>query len=190
MTPRLERHEGSPPDRSWRRGSTRAKMKARMNRSKRGGHWYLVAAGAAAVAWGLWHGSEHSGPELLLNRVWVDHLPSGANDAVELFVAIDDEHMGAFQKASQYEGEWALFRHDTKADGVLRLTFPQRDSSHDVRYQARACDEPGWDYCLTLEGSPRGVAQYRSRRGWEVDKTGAGSPSAALEVWRRNTLER
>lgn len=155
-----------------------------MNRSKRG-RWFFLAAGAAAGAWALLRGGEGAGSELLLNRVWVDHLPSGADDAVELFVAIDDEHMGAFQKASQYEGEWSIFRHETRGDSVLRLTFPQRGSSHDVRYQAAACDEPGWDYCLTLEGSPRGAAKYHSRRGWEVDKSARHSPSLALDAWRR-----
>lgn len=158
-----------------------------MNRSKRGaGRWVLALAGAAAVAgWAFWRGGEPAGSELLLNRVWVDHLPSGGNDAVELFVAINDEHMGAFQKASQYEGEWALFRHEVRGDNVLRLTFPQRDSAHEVRYEARACDEAGWDYCLTLEGAPRGASQYRSRRGWEVDGAGGRSPAAAIEAWRR-----
>jgi hypothetical protein len=120
----------------------------------------------------------------LLNRVWVDHLPNGGNDSVELFVAIDDEHMGAFQRASQYEGEWALFTHEARGDGVVRLTFPQRGSAHDVRYRARACDEPGFDYCLTLEGAPRGAAEYRSRRGWEVDGGRGRSPASALEAWR------
>ncbi len=159
-----------------------------MNRSKRGrgGRWlFALLAVSGAAAWGLSRGSEPSGPELLLNRVWVDHLPSGGNDAVELFVAIDDDHVGAFQRASQYEGQWALFRHEARGDNVVRLTFPQQGSSHDVRYQARACDDPGWDYCLTLEGAPRGAAQYHSRRGWEVDAAQGRSPAAALEAWWR-----
>ncbi|HEU4410988.1 MAG TPA: hypothetical protein VFS43_37390 [Polyangiaceae bacterium] len=160
-----------------------------MNRSKRGtGRWVLALVGAASVAgWALLRGDERGGSELLLNRVWVDHLPSGGNDAVELFVAIDDESMGAFQRASQYEGEWALFRHEARGDSILRLTFPQRGSTHDVRYHAKACDEPGWDYCLTLEGAPRGVTQYHSRRGWEVDAEKGRSPAAALEAFRRAT---
>ena len=163
-----------------------------MNRSKRNarGRWVLALVGATAAGWALWPEGERAGSELLLNRVWVDHLPSGGNDSVELFVAIDDEHMGAFQRASQYEGAWSIFSHETRGDGVVRLTFPQHDSSHEVRYQARACDEPGWDYCLTLEGAPRGVAQYRSRRGWEVEGGSKHSPAAALEAWRRRASER
>jgi hypothetical protein len=157
-----------------------------MSRSKRGsGRWVLALLGAAGAAGWFWHqNGEQADSKLLLNRVWVDHLPSGGNDAVELFVAIDDDHLGAFQRASQYEGEWALFQHEVRGD-VLRLTFPQRGSSHDVRYQAKACDEPGWDYCLTLEGSPRGAANYRSRRGWEVDNSRARTPSDAIDAWRR-----
>jgi hypothetical protein len=159
-----------------------------MNRSKRGaGRWAVVLLGlAGAAGWAALRGGERSDEALLLNRVWVDHLPSGGNDAVELFVAIDDDRMGAFQRASQYEGEWAIFRHEARGDSILRLTFLQQGATHDVRYHAKACDESGWDYCLTLEGAPRGVTQYRSRRGWEVDAEKGRSPAAALDAVRRS----
>lgn len=159
-----------------------------MNRSKRGAkRWALALLGIAGVAgWALTRGDEQADDKLLLNRVWVDHVPKGGNDSIELFVAIDDDHVGAFQRASEYEGEWAIFRHEARGDNILRLTFPQGGSSHDVRYHAKACDEAGWDYCLTLEGAPRGVTQYRSKRGWEVNADKTRTPAAALEAFRRS----
>jgi len=48
------------------------------------------------------------------------------------------------------------------------MRFPQTRSDDRVVYSAGACKARGFDYCLELRGTSRGVKRYYSKRGWEV----------------------
>lgn len=143
----------------------------------------LCTAGLAAT--GCTSDRETSDAKLLVNRIWVDKLPKKETDYFELLVLVQDDPVGLFRRASQYEGDYALFRYEVRGDDKLQLMFPQNKSKHEAKYKARACDEKDFDYCLDLDGAPRGVKRYLSRKEWELDAD-ADELEERLQQWRES----
>jgi hypothetical protein len=145
--------------------------------------WLIVLIIVAYLAWRWWRRSDGAtadrGQTLLYDRVWIDHIPKSQTDAAQLFVAITEQPLGAFQKASQWKGEYELFRHEPRGDGQLELLFPQSRDKQRVSYRAWKCNEASFDFCLEMSGG-KGARKYYSQRGWEV-----GSVAAARELEAR-----
>ena len=131
----------------------------------------LFAAVAVVSVW-RWRsaGDTGTGKPLVTNRLWLDHIPRGERDTVQVFVALDDEAIGVFQAASAWRGGFEAFRFEAHG-GELRLLYPQTGDREAVRAKARRCDEKGMEYCLELDGASRGVKRYYSQDGWEIDGT-------------------
>lgn len=132
----------------------------------------LVAIAGTGYGVSRWHGGDAptaptQGDVSVTDRLWIDHLPRGERDVIQIFVAITEEPMGVFQAASRWKGEFELFRYEQHG-GELRMLFPQTGTRDRVRAKATECNRNGMDYCLELEGSSRGVKRYYSREGWEV----------------------
>lgn len=108
--------------------------------------------------------------DLVTDRLWIDHIPRGERDTIQVFVAITEEPVGVFEAASRWKGAFEFFRYEQHG-GELRILFPQTNTRDKVRAKATHCNKGGMDYCLELEGSSRGVKQYYSRDGWEVGST-------------------
>jgi hypothetical protein len=104
---------------------------------------------------------------LVTDRLWIDHLPRGERDVVQIFIAITEEPFGVFQAASRWKGEFELFRYERHGD-EYRMVFPQTGTRDRVHVKATECNRGGMDYCLEIEGASRGVKRYYSREGWEV----------------------
>lgn len=104
---------------------------------------------------------------LVTDRLWIDHIPRGEKDVVQIFVAITEEPLGVFQAASRWKGEFELFRYESHGD-EFRIVFPQTGTRDRARMKATECNKGGMDYCLEIEGASRGVKRYYSREGWEV----------------------
>jgi hypothetical protein len=143
----------------------------------------LVAVGAAAlVRWVGGGGGDASDggsdPSLILDRLWVDQLPTRPKDTANIFVAITRQSMGIFQSASQWKGGYEIFKY-TASGSELRLVYPQTDEKEKVKARAWQCKKRDMDYCLELTGASRGVKQYYSQNGWEVD--GASTPAQLLD---------
>lgn len=139
--------------------------------------------GAAAAGWAmLGDGAESS--RILVGRIWLDRLPSKETDHAEAFVVITAEPVGLFQRASKWEGGWTMFRHELRGDDRILLMFPQDKSKHEVVYKAWECKEKSFDYCLELEGAPRGAKKYVSRKEWELEGADAAALAAGLEAFR------
>jgi len=141
----------------------------------------VVAAGALAVK--LWIGAgvddrSASEPGLILDRVWVDHLPSGDRDTVNAFAAVTREPIGIFQSTSQWKGSYELFQYEASG-AELRVVFPQTGDKEKVRARAWSCKERGMDFCLELAGSSRGVKRYHSRKGWELGTSALAAQAIA-----------
>ena len=49
------------------------------------------------------------------------------------------------------------------------MLFPQNGDREKVVINASHCNKCGMDYCLEVRGASRGVTQYYSRKGWEID---------------------
>ncbi len=135
----------------------------------------LAVVAVAGAGYGVmrWQGTPTPAPapqqhdDLITDRLWIDHIPRNDRDTVQIFAALTEEPVGIFQAASQWKGEFELFRYEQHG-GELRMLFPQTGTRDRVKAKATECNRGGMDYCLELEGSSRGVKRYYSREGWEI----------------------
>ncbi|HEY5949610.1 MAG TPA: hypothetical protein VIV40_29145 [Kofleriaceae bacterium] len=104
---------------------------------------------------------------LVTDRLWIDHIPRGERDTIQVFAAITEEPVGVFEAASRWKGEFEFFRYE-KHGRDMRIVFPQTGTRDSVKATATKCRTGGMDYCLELSGSSRGVKKYYSREGWEI----------------------
>ena len=129
----------------------------------------LVLAALSAAGYAVWHGHGQTTTdrEILRDRIWIDHLPRSEREPIQTFVILKDNPGGAFNSASMWKGTYELFRYEMQGRQI-RMDFPQTGDRDNVRVEASKCRENGMDYCLTIEGSSRGVKRYYSREGWEI----------------------
>lgn len=133
----------------------------------------LVILGTAVTAsvWRFTRGGDEpaAANRLVVDRIWIDHVPRGERDMINIFVAISEEAVGVFQTTSLWRGAYEAFRYEAHG-GELRVVFPQNGDRETVRTKAKRCSEQGMDFCLELDGASRGVKKYYSREGWEIDR--------------------
>jgi hypothetical protein len=114
---------------------------------------------------------DDGGAVLVKDRIWVDHIPRSDTDTMQLFVVLNQRPrqpaMGLFEAISAWEGAFQAFRYQLHGN-QLRVEFPQRRDRETITVHAARCSENGMDFCLTVDGSSRGVKRYYSRKGWEV----------------------
>jgi hypothetical protein len=129
----------------------------------------LMVLAAAAIGWlGLRGGTpERDSDELLVDRLWIDHVPSDERDTVQAFIAMTEHSIGVFGASSTWRGGFEGFAFEADG-GRLRLLYPQTGDREVVRTAARPCDERGMDFCLEITGASRGVKRYYSLEGWEL----------------------
>jgi hypothetical protein len=111
----------------------------------------------------------HDDGALVLDRIWIDHVPKHDRDQISVFAAVSQESFGAFQTASAWKGHFELFRYEAHGDEI-RILYPQDSKTERVKTKARRCSHQDFDYCLELDGASRGVKRYYSRKGWEIDR--------------------
>ena len=144
----------------------------------------VAAITLVGVAYSGLRSDSSDSSKLLVGRIWLDHLPKKDTEHFEVFVAVEKEPIGVFQRASQFEGAYAMFRYELRGDDKVQLLFPQDKSKHEVRYKVAACDVKGFDYCLDLEGAPRGAKRYLSRKEWELEGQDPAEVLARIDAWR------
>ena len=131
----------------------------------------LLVIVAVVVGVSLWSWRRGAAPDsdknLITDRIWIDHIPRGERDTIQVFAAVSEHSVGVFQATSQWRGAFEAFRYETSG-GEMRLLFPQTGDRETVRAKARRCNEGGMDFCLELDGASRGVKRYYSREGWEI----------------------
>lgn len=146
----------------------------------------MVVASAVVVGAWQWHRSGGAASDdsadaarnskLIFDRVWIDHLPRGETDTIQIFLAIRDEGVGVFQSTSAWAGTYEGFRFEAKG-GEMRAVFPQTRDRETIELDANEChDVDNMDYCLDVVGASRGVKHYYSAEGWEI---GANTTLAA-----------
>ena len=128
----------------------------------------LALVGAVALLrWVGGGAAEPSDPGLVLDRVWVDQLPSRPKDVMNVFAAITQQPFGIFQTTTQWKGSYEIFQY-AAAGNELRIVYPQTGEKEKVKVRAWNCKQGAMDYCLELTGASRGVKRYGSQRGWEI----------------------
>jgi hypothetical protein len=127
----------------------------------------LLAAATAAV---VRHGGHHQTSNLAFDRLWIDHVPRGERDPIEIFVANDAEAVGEFVTTTRWAGKFEGFRFEAEGD-ELRAVFPQTGARERMTIRAKACDQRGFDYCLVIEGSGHGTQRYYSQKDWVIERS-------------------
>jgi hypothetical protein len=144
----------------------------------------IVALVVVALVWIFWPASdeardgEAADAPRLVNQVWVEKLPGDYREKFDIFVAIEDPdgNVGAFARSSAFEGDYSLFEWSASGAGRLDVRMLQQDRRYRVRATTREGGCGRFDYCLKLDGAPRGSRTYGSMREWVID----GSPEQAL----------
>ncbi|HEY4238394.1 MAG TPA: hypothetical protein VGM88_01190 [Kofleriaceae bacterium] len=128
----------------------------------------LLVAGAAVGAY-KWHASSTAPAHGVsaADRVWIDHLPQNGKEKVQAFVMVSEASMGVFDRSSQWEGAYQLFRFEQNGQDI-RAMFPQSGKGERWIAETTECAKNGFDYCLHLTGASQGVQNYYSKKGWEV----------------------
>ena len=136
----------------------------------------VVGAGYGAARWGREPAARKAtahDERLVKDRMWIDHLPQHDRDRINVFAALTQRPrqgpgpVGIFEKIGPWEGHFEAFRYESQGD-EMRIMFPQSGDRETLHVKAVVCNDRGFDYCLEVEGSTRGVKQYYSRKGWEV----------------------
>jgi hypothetical protein len=104
--------------------------------------------------------------KLLVDRVWIDHLPRNERDVFHVFLVMSEQPIGAFQTTSIWQGAYELYKYEAEGKRKLEITYPQNGDHDSVRATATRCDQGGMDYCLEMTGASRGVKRYYSREDW------------------------
>jgi hypothetical protein len=134
----------------------------------------LVVAVVGAAGYGVYRWRAPAAvahDDLVKDRLWVDHIPRTERDTIQIFAALTEQPVGAFQASSMWKGQYELFRYESHGD-EFRLLFPQNGDRERVTVKATRCNKNGMDYCLEVRGASRGVKQYYSREGWEIGSVG------------------
>jgi hypothetical protein len=130
----------------------------------------LLIIAVVVVVVSLWGWKRATRPDesrLVVDRLWLDHIPRNERDTVRVFAAVSEHAIGVFQTTSAWRGAFEAFRFEASG-GELRLVFPQTGDRETVRAKAWRCNESGMDFCLELEGASRGAKRYFSAEGWEI----------------------
>jgi hypothetical protein len=131
----------------------------------------LLVIGVVVAAVSLWSwrraAPDDAGRSLVIDRVWIDHVPRSERETFHVFAAISERSIGVFRAASMWRGGFEGFRFEASGD-ELRMVFPQTGDRETVKVKAQRCREERMDFCLELDGASRGVKRYYSRKGWEI----------------------
>lgn len=130
----------------------------------------LALVGVTALALGA---CSKAPPADVADRLWVAQMPTGPRSQIDAFVVTDIGKYsgGSFYHGSLYRGVHDSFVWTTKAKdrGVIHLLQDQRD----VEVRTKPCKpDIGFDQCILLEGDPKKVVRYQSRKRWAIPRKG------------------
>ena len=147
----------------------------------------LVLTASLLLAWWVWpshsettdttlRGGDFS---ILANRIWIDHIPTDERDKIHVFLLFDDPSFGFFSNTSSFEGTWAAFEWHLEKGLVLSIL--QNQTTHKVRPKISSDGHcVPFDYCLKLDGDPKGPGRYGSMEDWVVNSGQGVSAQQAL----------
>ena len=126
-----------------------------------------------------------AGDDLLVNRPWIDHIPTSDRDLVThfLFLSRDGQRTGLVGRVSSWRQHIELFQWSPRS-GAVTLTFPQDNKTAEVKIGVRRCEAPApLNLCLTV-GKGRGSATFYSSTDWSLS---TADPSAAHALLPRDS---
>ena len=126
-------------------------------------------------------GCGSSPPAELTDRLWVHEMPTSPRDTVDAFVLtkVGKRSAGTFYRGSAYRGTHDSFTWSGRGKDRGRLHLLQDQRDYEVRMKPCKPDR-GFDHCMLLEGDPKQVVRYQSRKRWAIPRRGRGHE--ALDV--------
>ncbi|HEY1552313.1 MAG TPA: hypothetical protein VGG28_31015 [Kofleriaceae bacterium] len=137
----------------------------------------IVVAAIAAVAVVGWKVRSHKaeqtqvtvgdvqdGRNILVDQLWVDHLPRNERDPINVFVMLDEEKLGVMQNLTRYKGAYEMFEYG-QGKG---FRWPQTGDVDKPSIRIHSCKDDGFDYCMDISGVSRGVKHYVTKKDWKV----------------------
>ena len=154
--------------------------------------WSRVLLAVAATG-GLWHAllredestvtAAPAAENLLVNRPWIDHIPSSERDLVGhlIFIHRDGERFGAVGRSSMWRHTVELF-HWSQSKDTIKLIFPQdnRKGSSTVTVSRCKAPEP-LNLCLKI-GEGQGAVTLYSSSDWKIETTDTTKAFALLPI--------
>lgn len=112
-------------------------------------------------------------PADVADRLWVAQMPTGPRSQLDAFVLteVGKRSVGTFYHGSMFRGMHDSFLWTTKAKdrGVIHLLQDERD----FEVSTKPCKpDRGFDQCILLEGDPKKVVRYQSRKRWAIPRRG------------------
>jgi hypothetical protein len=126
-------------------------------------------------------GCSQPAPSQIADRLWVSEMPENARDQVDAFVLVEikGRALGSFYHGSIFRGAHDSFKWTSQGTDKGQVELLQ---DHKVKaIQIRSCKpDAGFDMCVRLEGDPKGVVRYQSKKRWAIPRR--GKKAAALDV--------
>jgi hypothetical protein len=143
----------------------------------------LALTGLAALAL---VGCRDSAPSELTDRLWVSEMPANPRDQVDAFMLAEvrGRAYGSFYHGSLFRGSHDSFKWtgNGKDKGEIELLQDGKTKTVTIR----TCKpDAGFDMCVRLEGDPKGIVRYQSKKRWAVPGRGKKAldvPAAIAEL--------
>jgi hypothetical protein len=129
----------------------------------------IMAMALGAATFTLWPDSAARHSDEFFNRVWLDRLPQTPTEKFNVLVVLQDPGAGVFQNTSFYEGDYSVFGWEGHGPGRMKIVMLQTQKRHELRYEVADEGCGGFDYCLRVQGAPRGAERYYSMEDWVIE---------------------
>jgi hypothetical protein len=128
----------------------------------------VALALVAGIAYGWRAHEQAASAKIFFHRFWIDHMPREPKEKFNVFFINGEAPFGHFGVRDAWEAQLEFFHYHLvpRADGEIDFLFGKTNEIQRVKYRAHACDAPGFDYCLDLDGASRGVKRYYSKKQW------------------------
>ena len=118
-------------------------------------------------------GCSKAPPADVADRLWIAEMPTGPRSQIDAFVVTEvaKRSFGSFYHGSLYRGahDSFLWTSKSKDRAVIRILQEERD----VDIVTKSCrPDVGFDECILLEGDPKKVVRYQSRKRWKIPRRG------------------
>jgi len=125
-------------------------------------------------------GAAQDGGGLVLDRIWIDHIPKHDRDQVSVFAAITDEPIGVFQTASAWKGHFELFRYEAHGDEI-RIVYPQ--DNYRERVRTRRSGAARTASTTASSSTARATASSATTRARAGRSTARRGPTRSARAW-------
>lgn len=116
-------------------------------------------------------GCSKPAPSELADRLWISEMPGSPRDSIDAFMLteIKGHAFGTFYQGSLYRGTHDSFKWSNTGKDRADLELLQDGRIRPIAIRSCKPDE-GFDLCVRLEGDPKGVVRYQSKKRWTIPR--------------------